>query len=43
VAAAVAWLLSRDAAYVNGAVVTVDGGSTVVDVAALAFTEAARR
>jgi NAD(P)-dependent dehydrogenase (short-subunit alcohol dehydrogenase family) len=37
VAAAVAWLLSAEASYVNGAVVTLDGGSTVVDVAATAF------
>jgi meso-butanediol dehydrogenase / (S,S)-butanediol dehydrogenase / diacetyl reductase len=36
-AAAVVWLLSRDAAYVNGAVLTVDGGTSVVDVGTLAF------
>jgi meso-butanediol dehydrogenase/(S,S)-butanediol dehydrogenase/diacetyl reductase len=36
-AAAVVWLLSREAAYVNGAVLTVDGGTSVVDVGTLAF------
>jgi NAD(P)-dependent dehydrogenase (short-subunit alcohol dehydrogenase family) len=40
VAGAIAWLLSDDASYVNGAVLTVDGGSTVVDTGALAFAEA---
>ena len=40
VAGAIAWLLSGDASYVNGAVLTVDGGSTVVDTGALAFAEA---
>jgi meso-butanediol dehydrogenase/(S,S)-butanediol dehydrogenase/diacetyl reductase len=39
VAAAVAWLISADASFVNGAVLTVDGGSTVVDVATTAFGE----
>ena len=37
IAGTVAWLLSDDASSVNGAVISVDGGSTVVDVAALAF------
>lgn len=35
VAAVIAWLLSDDASGVNGAVLTVDGGATVVDVGAL--------
>ena len=37
IAGAVAWLLSRDASYVNGAVIPVDGGHTTVDVGTLAF------
>lgn len=36
-AAAVVWLLSPQAAYVNGSVLTVDGGTSVVDVGTLAF------
>jgi len=37
IAAAVAWLLSDDASYLNGAVIPVDGGTTIVDVGTLAF------
>jgi NAD(P)-dependent dehydrogenase (short-subunit alcohol dehydrogenase family) len=40
VAATVAWLVSDDASYVNGAVVTVDGGHTPVDVGTIAFGRA---
>jgi NAD(P)-dependent dehydrogenase (short-subunit alcohol dehydrogenase family) len=36
-AAAVVWLLSPQAAYVNGSVLTVDGGTSIVDVGTLAF------
>jgi NAD(P)-dependent dehydrogenase (short-subunit alcohol dehydrogenase family) len=37
VAEAAAWLLSSSASYINGAVVTVDGGCAVVDAGTLAF------
>ena len=37
IAGSVAWLLSEDASYVNGAVIPVDGGHTMVDVGTLAF------
>jgi meso-butanediol dehydrogenase / (S,S)-butanediol dehydrogenase / diacetyl reductase len=37
VAEAVAWLASQAASYVNGAVLTVDGGAAVVDAGTLAF------
>lgn len=33
----IAWLASPAASYVNGAVLTVDGGAAVVDVGTLAF------
>jgi len=33
----VAWLASSASSYVNGAVLAVDGGASVVDVATLAF------
>jgi meso-butanediol dehydrogenase / (S,S)-butanediol dehydrogenase / diacetyl reductase len=36
-AAAVVWLLSPQAAYVNGSVLTVDGGTSIVDPGTLAF------
>jgi NAD(P)-dependent dehydrogenase (short-subunit alcohol dehydrogenase family) len=41
IAGTVAWLLSDDAAYVNGVVIPVDGGQTMVDVGTLAFGKAA--
>jgi NAD(P)-dependent dehydrogenase (short-subunit alcohol dehydrogenase family) len=37
VAGTVAWLLSDDASYVNGAILPVDGGHTPVDVATVTF------
>jgi meso-butanediol dehydrogenase / (S,S)-butanediol dehydrogenase / diacetyl reductase len=37
VAEAVAWLAGPASSYVNGAVITVDGGAAVVDAASLAF------
>jgi len=37
VAEAVAWLASPASSYVNGAVITIDGGAAVVDPASLAF------
>jgi len=41
IAGTVAWLLSADASYVNGAVIPVDGGHTMVDVGTLAFGRSA--
>jgi NAD(P)-dependent dehydrogenase (short-subunit alcohol dehydrogenase family) len=40
VADAVAWLLSPGARYINGAVVTIDGGAAIVDAGGLAFPAA---
>jgi NAD(P)-dependent dehydrogenase (short-subunit alcohol dehydrogenase family) len=40
VAATVVWLLSSEASYVNGAVLTVDGGHAPVDVGTIAFARA---
>jgi NAD(P)-dependent dehydrogenase (short-subunit alcohol dehydrogenase family) len=41
VAGAVQWLLSPDGGYVNGAVLVIDGGAAIVDVASLPFASAA--
>ena len=41
IAGAVAWLLSADASYVNGAVIPVDGGHAMVDVGTIAFGKVA--
>jgi NAD(P)-dependent dehydrogenase (short-subunit alcohol dehydrogenase family) len=37
IAAAVAWLLSDESSYLNGAVIPIDGGVTIVDVGTLVF------
>ncbi|MCF2527711.1 SDR family NAD(P)-dependent oxidoreductase [Yinghuangia soli] len=37
IAAAVAWLLSAESGYVNGAVLTVDGGTSIVDPGTVPF------
>jgi NAD(P)-dependent dehydrogenase (short-subunit alcohol dehydrogenase family) len=40
VADAVAWLVSPGSRYVNGAVITIDGGAAIVDAGSLAFPDA---
>jgi NAD(P)-dependent dehydrogenase (short-subunit alcohol dehydrogenase family) len=37
VAAAIAWLLSSEAAYVNGSVITIDGGTSAISPGTIAF------
>jgi meso-butanediol dehydrogenase / (S,S)-butanediol dehydrogenase / diacetyl reductase len=39
IAGAIAWLLSEDASYLNGAVIPLDGGVSIVDVGAHVFEE----
>jgi meso-butanediol dehydrogenase / (S,S)-butanediol dehydrogenase / diacetyl reductase len=39
IAGAIAWLLSEDASYLNGAVIPLDGGVSIVDVGAHIFEE----
>jgi meso-butanediol dehydrogenase / (S,S)-butanediol dehydrogenase / diacetyl reductase len=42
VADAVAWLVSPGASYINGTVITIDGGAAIVDAGSLAFSDAPR-
>lgn len=41
IAGAIVWLLGTDSTYVNGSVVTVDGGTSIVDAGMLGFADGA--